>query len=46
MASKLAGTAAVSINLGWPEVLASPSKAVRSSLSRFTYAVLSSAPLN
>lgn len=45
MASKLAGTAAVRSNLGCPEVLASPSKAVRNSFRKLTYANLSSTPL-
>jgi hypothetical protein len=35
MASKLAGTAALSNNLGWLELLASPSNANLSSLSKF-----------
>lgn len=45
MASKLAGTAAVSRRRGSPDVFASPSKAWRSSLSRFTQEARSSAPL-
>lgn len=45
IASKDAGTAAVSNNLGWPDVLASPSNASLNSFSNDTKAVLSSAPL-
>lgn len=45
IASNDAGTAAVSRSRGWPEVLASPSKARRNSLSRDTNAARSSAPL-
>jgi len=45
IASKLAGTAAVSNSRGRPELLDSPSKANRNSFSRFTYAALSSDPL-
>jgi hypothetical protein len=45
MASKLAGTAAVSRRRGSPELLASPSNAIRNSFSRLTYAARSSAPL-
>lgn len=36
IASKLAGTAAVNINLGWPELFASPSKAVLNSRNKLT----------